>query len=112
MKGFILNFNDYTIYGGADSGIANVLISNKEFHYCLNFGGMNADNVAYTWCRKHLRQGDKILISYEEFDANSPIIKLGNLPTLEDDLALLKEYELLKREMIEEGLLPVDYKVP
>ncbi len=104
MKGLVLRKGDRIVCGGSDSGVVSVLIHNKEFRYCLNFGGVDADGRACTWCFESLAPGERLSVSYEEFDTASEPVRLGDgKNTAEDDLALLREYERLKKELTEEG---------
>lgn len=109
MKGFVLYEGSERVCGGAESGVVNVLISNKEFDFRLHFGGMNAEQEIRTWYARTLVPGDRISIGYETFDEASAPQRLGSgRNTPEDDLRLLETYRRMKRELIAEGLLAED----
>lgn len=113
MKGFILKAADKVISGGLNSGITDVLISNKEFYYRLNFGGMDDANVSYTWYSEEVQPGDIFTLRYEEISETSPAIKVRDccqdyVSTNEDDREALEQYYRLKKELIEEGLINLD----
>lgn len=115
MKGFILKTPHKIISGGLDSGITDVLISNKEFYYKLHFGGLDDTNISYTWHSVEVQPGDIFTISYQEINHPSPVIKIrdyskSNSPTNEDNRDTLAWYYRLKQELIEEGLLTDDYQ--
>lgn len=110
MKGFVLKTGDKIISGGLRSGITDVLISNKEFCYKLNFGGMDDANVSYIWYSVELQPDDIFTICYEEISDPSPAISIrdyshGNSPTNEDKMKMLRRYYQLKQELIDEGLI-------
>ena len=106
MKGFVLNTGNEIISGGLNNGGTNVLISNKEGLYRLNFGGVDDNGVFYTWYNANLEIGNSFTLWYDEIADISPARKfLNNMNTAEDDKHALELYHKLKQELIDEGLI-------
>lgn len=110
MKGFVLKMDDKIFSGGLDDGIVDVLVSNKEFGYKLKFGGLDNNNVSYTWHNVELQLGDRFAICYETIKNATPATtikncNIGNVSTDEEDRKSLNLYYQLKKELIQEGLI-------
>lgn len=93
MKGFLLQINKEKISAESiKKGCINILLTNKEGVFKINFGGMDENMYSYTWYSSELTLGDEICISYKEnVQTSNPIAKVN--------FAQLTKEEVLQREL-------------
>lgn len=98
MKGFDLCLNDKNIRAGVETG---VVVINIDLYDRISISGIDNRNFeSVNWFQSKLNLKDKIKITVSEINESSPFNA-----SMIDRQELLKEYEELKRNLENEGLL-------
>ncbi len=109
MKGFTLKKDNIIISGAIDEGITSIILTNKDGVFRLHFGRMDKTGMhSYTWYASDLELGDLLQICYTDIITISEPQVILDYSSLDHDKLELDYYYRLKRELIEEGVLPND----
>lgn len=93
MKGFRLRINGKNISAEVrENGYIGITLTNKEGPFRICFGGIDKDMKSFTYYASDLTLGDKLNIFFENnIQFSEPIEK--------EDVRLLSENDILKREL-------------
>lgn len=109
MKGFTLQKGNNIISGAIEEGITSIILTNKDGVFRLHFGSMDKTGMhAYTWYASDLELGDTLQICYTNIVNISEPQSILDYNSLDHDKIELEYYHRLKKELIEEGVLPND----
>ncbi|WP_320167775.1 hypothetical protein [Mangrovibacterium marinum] len=109
MKGFTLRKDNNIISGAIKEGITSIILTNKDGVFRLTFGSMDKTGMhAYTWYASDLEVGDTLQICYTDIVNISEPQVILDYNSLDHDKLELDYYHRLKKELIEEGVLPND----
>lgn len=107
MKGFTLKKGGNIISGAIEEGITSIILSNKDGVFRLHFGSLDKTGMqACTWYASDLELGDTLQICYTDVVNTSEPQEVLDYNSLDHDKVELDYYYRLKRELIEEGVLP------
>lgn len=109
MTGFILQIDNKSISGAIDEGITSILLTFKEGLFRLHFGSLDKSGmISHTWYATDLKVGDHLKIRFTDISSPSEAQDVVNYNLLDTDKISLDYYYRLKKELIEEKLLPND----
>ena len=109
MTGFILQIDNKYISGAIEEGITSILLTFKEDRFRLHFGSLDKSGmISYVWQATDLEIGDHLIINFTNVDSSSKAQKFVDYNLLDADKLSRDYYHRLKKELIEEGLLPDD----
>ena len=74
MKGFSLQVNGECLSGAIDHGITNVLVTNKEGRFRVDFSSLDITGMlSYTWYASDLQIGDCLKVCFEDIPHGSEV---------------------------------------
>ncbi len=114
MLGFELNINGAKISASLESGVVSLIATQIARDGCnsieLDLKGLDTSGLAkdemLDWYNAILKEGDEFHVKIKNIDNNStPIKREERNSNLEKKL---KSYHLLKKELEDKGLLPIE----
>lgn len=109
MKGFTLRKDNNIISGTIKEGITSIILTNKDGMFRLTFGSMDKTGMhSYTWYASDLKLVGTLQICYTDVINISEPQEVTDYNSMDHDKIELYSYYRLKRELIEEGVLPND----
>ena len=107
MNSYTLQKDDNIISGAIKEGITSILLTNKDGVFRLHFGSLDKTGMhAYTWYASDLKIGDIFQICYTDVTNISEPQEFLDYNSSDHDKLELDHYHRLKKELMEEGLLP------